>query len=142
MALNEAISRKRGGLTKLQKREAEAAVYGLLESSYVSSFSTAEIENMRRVLAQYDQSANGGIKEFDLNHPPKDPYVHQEFPRMMYRGTATKVAQSADEMQDAEANGWNRTPSLPVVQASAAFDAETEAEVDAINAKIVKRKGA
>jgi hypothetical protein len=96
MPINEAAGvSRRGGLTKQEKREAEAAIYGVSlapaspnlnsQESFMSTSQTGlsaeEIERMRAIIAQHDQQNPGnGIKEFDLNNPPVEPYRHKEFP--------------------------------------------------------------
>jgi hypothetical protein len=44
-------------------------------------FSREEVERMREIVLRSDR---GSINVFDLNNPPKVPYKHQEFPKMVY----------------------------------------------------------
>lgn len=49
-----------------------------------ANFSQEDIDRMRSILAQHDKGADrlgGGMKEFDLNNPPKAAYRHQEYPK-------------------------------------------------------------
>jgi hypothetical protein len=48
----------------------------------MSQLAQAEIEQMRKIVAAADKKAP--IKTLDLNNPPKAPYTHQEFPRLVY----------------------------------------------------------
>lgn len=95
MPLNEARSFKRSNLTREQKQQAEAAIYGVRESTSMSAnnfdinnLSQDQIEALRKVVMQSD---NGGkIAEFDLNNPPKVPYRHQAFPKLVYNHAASE----------------------------------------------------
>jgi hypothetical protein len=82
MPVYEAAGR-RSGLTKQQKKEQEAALYGLSANDMQEQFSSEDIEKMRAFIAQHD-TKHKGIKEFDLNNPPKEPYTHQPFPAILY----------------------------------------------------------
>lgn len=95
MPLNEARSFKRSNLTREQRQQAEAAIYGIRESVVmpvnhfdVSNLSQDQIEAMRQVVMQSDNSAKS--TEFDLNNPPKVPYRHQAFPKMIYNHEASE----------------------------------------------------
>ena len=79
MPINEFVNLRRSNLTKEQRREAEAAIYGLSTNEMINQISPEEIERMRAIIAQHDQTNKGGIKEFDLNDPPKQPYVTRNF---------------------------------------------------------------
>lgn len=48
----------------------------------MSQLTQAEIEQMRKIVAAADKKAP--VKTHDLNNPPKVPYTHQEFPRLVY----------------------------------------------------------
>jgi hypothetical protein len=39
---------------------------------------------LREALAQFDSKAENRPQQIDLNHPPKVPYKHQDFPRVVY----------------------------------------------------------
>lgn len=112
MPLNEAVIWKRSNLTPAQKREAEAALYGLNPTE----MNNPSIEEMRQLVAQHDQqnTRSTGIQQFDINNPPKVPYVHQEFPRVMYHHGKREMrkANNAEEMAEALAAGWKKEPFL------------------------------
>src|SRR6516164_1439367 len=84
MPINEFVNLRRSNLTKEQRREAEAAIYGLSTNEMINQISPEEIERMRAIIAQHDQTNKGGIKEFDLNNPPRLPYRFQEYPKVVY----------------------------------------------------------
>ena len=99
---------------------------------------------MRSVIAQHDASqGRQGIKEFDLNNPPKKQYFYQEFPRLMYgeRGgkTVTRTVNNADEMSAAEAKGWSRKPIAPVVHEEMELDPDLAAEALELDSQLAKR---
>jgi hypothetical protein len=103
--------------TAQQKREQEIALYGGQPEEIAMAerqFTAEEIENMRLAVARHDQ--HEGIKEFDLNNPPKKQYIHQEFPKMMYRGGERKVAQNREDEQAAMKAGWSTKPGMPVAE--------------------------
>lgn len=81
------------GMTRQEKQEAEAAIYGLhTPMSTQQIFTPEQIEQMRQLVAQFDQ-ANGGskpgqIREFDLNKPERSPdwkpYRFQRYPMHLH----------------------------------------------------------
>lgn len=148
MAINEAGCR-RSNLTKEQKRQAEAAIYGLSETympTQSGQFSNEEIEHMRNILTAHDQAAGKGIQEFDLNKPPQQPYVHQEFPRIMYHHGKRiyRSAANAEEMQAALDSGWKKEPYPPegAEPEEIQLDPESAREVESINEKLRTRRAA
>ena len=76
----------------------------------------AEIEKMRALVNAADAANQGGNKEFDLAKPPVAPYRYNEYPRVMYHHATgrTKVANSAEDREDAEALGWTISAIAPV----------------------------
>lgn len=112
MPINEAGGHRPSNLTKEHKRQAEAAIYGLSTetmSPQTLQFSPEEIERMRSILEAHDaQNGKKGIREFDLNNPPKVPYVHQDFPAIVYdhENRRHKVVANAKEKKDALLAGW------------------------------------
>lgn len=68
-----------------------------------------EIERLRQIVIDHDKKNFGGMKEFDLNNPPQEPYRYQEFPRLLYRhGTdKTKVVRDQEQLEAALADGWS-----------------------------------
>ena len=100
-----------------------------------------EIERMRQIVLQHDQTNRKGIQEFDLNKPPKEPYRHQEFPRMIYDHAKrrTKIVHNADHLADALAAGWKKEP-FPAEVEEPELDAATAAEAAAIDRELRKPK--
>lgn len=123
-------------LTKEQKREAHAALFGV--PSRASSMNTLDLTNedaerMRALLAQHDASHRNESKEFDLNNPPKQPYTHQPFPTTVYHHAKrlNRKAKNAQELAEALAHGWQQKPYPAVAPkasaaASAAVDEDDE----------------
>jgi hypothetical protein len=54
------------------------------------------------------------LKAFDLNKPPVEPYVFQEYPLLMYNHTsgATQAARDFEERQRMLSEGWSEDPTL------------------------------
>lgn len=142
MPINEAGGPKRSNLTKQQKRQAEAAIYGLKDTmTEPLSMTPAEVERMRQIVAQHDNASK--VREFDLNNPPKEPYVYQPFPKMIYHHTARKFKVVHDDEQLTEhlAQGWDKQPFAVEVDATPALSAADQREVEALDAKIAAAKG-
>lgn len=99
-------------MTRQERQEAEAQVYGLTRTPMTpGQFSSEDIERMRAFLAQHDAASGKGpgvIKEFDLNNPPKEPYRFQEFPKLVYDHDELKhkVVRNPKEEKAALAEGW------------------------------------
>lgn len=144
MALNEAGGPKRSNLTREQREQAEAAIYGFVERPMANQqFSPDDIERMRTILAQHDSQKQ--TNEFDLNNPPKERYVHQEFPRMVYHHEErkTRVVKNAAELHQYLAEGWSKDP-YPMEAPAPALDAASSREAAAIDKQIAelnKKKG-
>ena len=141
MALNESRGWSRSSLTPQQKREAEAAIYGLQEPAYPMSndLSTAEIERMRAMIAQHEQKTS--VTEFDLNKPPVEPYVYQPFPKTVYHPDGrNRIVRDEPEMEMAMEAGWGLKP---ITAGSAVEQAHLEpdaaAEVARIDSQLVRR---
>lgn len=138
MPLNEAAGIPRSTLTKKQKHEAMAALYGIQETPMdINQFSAQDIERMRAMVADHDKRT-GPPKEFDLNNPPRENYRHQEWPTLLYgvndEGKPTyKRVHSDDEMADALAAGWQKQPvsDEPELPALTANEVEEVAQIDA-----------
>src|ERR1017187_2668279 len=107
MPVYEAAAR-RSGLTKQQKREQEAAIYGLAPNNMQEQFSLEDIERMRAVLTQHDGQKTKGIRELDLNNPAKEPYTHQPYPAILYDHETRKhiVVKNRREEEDALEGGY------------------------------------
>ena len=106
-------------------------------------FSHEEIERMRAILAQHDQTNKTGIQEFDLNNPPKVPYTHQEFPKVVYHHAKQQMrkAQNPEDLEAAIAAGWSREP-FPAEGAveEPELDETSAAEAAAADAKLRSKK--
>jgi hypothetical protein len=138
MPINESVNLRRSNLTKEQRREAEAAIYGLSTKEMINQISPEEIERMRAIIAQHDQTNKGGIKEFDLNNPPKLPYRHQEFPKMVYdhEGRRHFIVHNRAEETDAIESGLSLEP-YPAEPVEVEPEAEA-AEIEKLD-KIARR---
>jgi hypothetical protein len=125
MSINEAGGIRRSNLTKEQRREAEAAIYGLSTKQMSDQLTHDEIERMRQIVAQHDQTNKGGIKEFDLNNPPKLPYRHQEFPKTVYDHESRRsfIVRNREDEKEALDSGFRLDPYL-----SEPVEVEPEAE--------------
>jgi hypothetical protein len=55
-------------------------------------FTASEIEIARRIVAQADGQAKNKIQVMDPNNPPKERYIHQKFPLMIYDLSECKPA--------------------------------------------------
>lgn len=74
----------------------------------IDQLSYEEIEQMRAIVRQHDNA--GKVNEFDLNNPPKVPYVYREFPDTIYHHETrqAKIVHSAEERSKYLAQGWRR----------------------------------
>lgn len=105
-----------------------------------------EIERMRQIVLQHDQSTQKGMKEFDLNNPPKEPYRFRKFPMAVYdpdSGEAQNVENEA-ELAEALKEGWVLVHERPAVEvAEPDLSPEDAADAAAIQQKLDKlNKGA
>ena len=112
MPINESVNLRRSNLTKEQRREQEAAIYGLSTKQMIDQLSPEEIERMRAIVAQHDQTNKGGIKEFDLNDPPKVPYRYQEYPKVVYdhEGRRNFIVRNREDEKEALDSGLRLDP--------------------------------
>lgn len=76
------------------------------------NLSAAEIERMRDLVNKHDADNRQGIKEFDLNNPPRKPLVETEYPRVVYDHKARKAKKVAneEELKAAQKAGWKTDP--------------------------------
>jgi hypothetical protein len=126
MSLNEARAfrgRPRSSLTKEQKAEAHAAIFGLPSEAQRDTFrlesmansrtglSYEEVEKMRAIVSDHD-GANKKTREFDLNNPPKVPHVHRPYPTTVYKHATGKhkIVQNESELAAALESGYERKP--------------------------------
>ena len=133
MSINESRGPVRSSLTAAQKRAAEAAIFGLpddLHQMNISPLTHDEIERMRQIVMQHDGANRQSMNEFDLNNPPKQPYRHQEFPRIVYdhAGRMTLKVRSQAELEQALGAGYELDPFTPEV-AEPELSAAERAEV-------------
>jgi hypothetical protein len=133
MSINESRGPVRSSLTPAQKRAAEAAIYGLpddLHQMNISPLTHDEIERMRQIVMQHDGENKRSMNEFDLNNPPKAPYRHQEFPRIVYDhvGRKTRKVRNHVELEAALGAGYELDPFTPEV-AEPELSAAERAEV-------------
>lgn len=141
MPLYESYGPARGGLTREQKRQEEAAIYGLQgENNLSTALSPAEIERLRQIVADHDRQ-HGPPKEFDLNRPPKEPYQYQEFPRMLYHHERreTRIVKSEYELALALEDGWRKEAFLVEVP-EPVLDVASQREVEEINEKLAQAR--
>jgi hypothetical protein len=161
MPLNEAKGYRstRGGLTPAQQREQTLAIYGQhpaqLEQrelsnqsmdliSQLSQMSEGELEQLRALLGTAPENKKnfGKVESFDLNDPPKVPYRHQDFPRVVYHHTkrTAKKALHHAELEELLAAGYSLDP-LPIEDDEPEqFDPATAAEIAAKDAEARKPK--
>lgn len=140
MPLNESRGQPRSTLTREQKEEAMRALYGLPREEEMSEFSAQEIEIMRQKVAAHDaQHRQIGVREFDLNRPPKEPYVYQEFPRMLYHHgeQKTKIVYSPEECEAYQAQGWSKDQ-CPVDFVEPELDAATAREAAVLDEQLAE----
>lgn len=76
--------------------------------SDVSQLSPEEIERMREIVLAADGQKQPAI--IDINNPPRVPYVHQEFPRMVYhhKDQKTLIVKNEKELAEAEKHGFEK----------------------------------
>ena len=154
MPINESSRYGGGELTERQKRQAEAAIFGLPDPTTMQpDYSATEVEQMREILKRHDAQQQSGIREFDLNKPPRvetlapgtpgaaGPYIWQAFPRMLYDHenrmyTTVKNQVEQDRMLEA---GWRIDPYPAEAPEPPQFDAATQAEIARIDAEARKK---
>ena len=129
-------------LNSSQKQEALRAIYGLKPPETMTNpqLSRDDIERMRLLVSQHDSQNRVGIKEFDLNNPPREQYFHQEFPRLVYHHSKRKhqLAHNEEDLAAALEAGWQKEP-FPSEVAAPDLDADEQAEIAKLNA-IAKKK--
>jgi hypothetical protein len=140
MPINEAAGYRRSNLTKQQRFEQTAALYGYGQQpqheNMQNTFSQAQLEQMRAILQAHDSQSSGVIREFDLNNPPKLPYVYQEFPRLVYRAGKHRPTHNEAELTEALAHGWSKEPPVASQHEDEALDPQTAREVAAVEEKL------
>lgn len=106
----------------------------------IDQLTPQDIDRMRAILAQHDASSNGlkMVKEFDLNNPPKEPYTHKPFPKVVYdHDTRTHiVVRDAKQHEAALARGYSNEPyPAEVEDTELELDPEDLAEIKALEEK-------
>lgn len=102
--------RPRTRMTAEEKKEAEAAIYGLRLERNMEPMNAADVERMRELVAQHDLQNRPANREFDLNNPPKEPYVHQAFPKHKYHASGKAVIVASPDEEKALGDGWADRP--------------------------------
>lgn len=103
----------------------------------------AEIERLREIVLAHDKKNLGGMKEFDLNNPPKEPYRYQEYPRCIYHHESgrSKTVPHEAALTQALSEGWRLEPApTSEPEAQPQLSAAEQAEVAAIDAEARKPK--
>lgn len=107
-----------------------------------TGLTAAQIEQMRAILAEHDRIHAGVQKEFDLNNPKVERYVHKEYDKMLYHHGSRKhaIVRNRKEEEALLAKGWSNEP-FPPEEAPAAASAENEAdEIARLDAQARKPK--
>jgi hypothetical protein len=102
---------------------------------------------MRLYVIEHDKK-EGAQKEFDLNNPPRNNYVHQPFPKLLYglHADGHQVYQKVADAEEHEAAldaGWANEPvaaaaesnELPLEPGDAAEAVEIDARIAASKKK-------
>ena len=140
MPLNEASAIRRSSLTTQQKREAEAAIFGLQPNHMeIAELTPQEIERMRALVAAHDRT-QGKIQEFDLNRPPQEPLQYRPYPKLIYHhGTRThKLIQNEEQLEAHMAEGWDTRPYPAEPPAPVQLDAAAAAEAAEVNQQLAQ----
>lgn len=79
-----------------------------VKAALLSKLTLADVEELVR-----DKWQHEAPKEFDINRPPQAPYVHQEFPKLMYDHQKGYVMTVRDKKQEVAAakEGFKAEPS-------------------------------
>jgi len=117
MPINESYGQKPSGLTKEQKQEQLAAIYG------VETKKMGQLEQLQAQLQQLQQQIANmggtnqpvGIQEIDFNNPKLPPYQHQEFPKFMHHKELGQevIAKDKAHYMKLVGDGWEKG-GLPV----------------------------
>lgn len=108
-------------------------------------YSPDQLQMMRQILEQHgnqEQNQQFGLREFDLNNPPKVPYVFQEFPRVVYHHAKrkTQIAHHAADLAAALEAGWTKEPFPGEQHAEDELDLSDLAEVAKADAMLAKKR--
>lgn len=104
-------------------------------------YTPEQLQMMRDILAQNEGTNHVGMKEFDLNNPPKQPYFYQELPRMVYHHSKrkTQIAHHEADLAAALEAGWTKEP-FPAERVEDELDAADLAEVQKADAIAQKKR--
>lgn len=99
-----------------------------MQQQQQSQFSQFDIDRMRSILEEHDKRNPRMVREFDLNNPPKEPYRHQEFPKIVYHHGKRKHVAVHDAAQQAKAleAGYKIEPYLNEVAPAVELESEDE----------------
>lgn len=99
--------------------------------------SAEEIQHMRQILAQHDAESKP-VQTFDLNNPPRQTYVFQKFPMMVYAtdGEGHLVVSSEAELSAALKQGFTRTAPAQSEVALPKLSASLQAEADRVQEQL------
>jgi len=150
MPINESSGQLRSNLTREQRRQAEAAIYGVYMPDQLSQHEITpdDIERMRALVAQHDRMA--GIREFDLNRPVVEPYSYRPFPKMLYNHQPkagepkTTVVDTEEQMEKLTAKGWKKEPPKPETAEEShglepRLDAKSAAEAEEMDRRLKEK---
>lgn len=140
MPMNEAAGFKKVGLNREQRAAAEAALLGVPLQTEQITLSHDEAERLRAILQQHDKQSMP--RQFDLNAPPKPPYVFQEFPDTVYNHELrlSQIVYSAEERRGYLEGGWSRRP-FPAEQVEVSLDPDEAAEVAKVDMVLQTKRG-
>jgi hypothetical protein len=114
LAVAEFLERWQGGLVRRSRPQIPLRK----QPPYTPPADVKELENLFAVFHALDVEAQS-LRWLDLNRPPVEAYVFQEYPRFMYNTSgATQAARDLKERQKMLAQGWSETP-FPAVAPSA-----------------------
>lgn len=77
-------------------------------------------ELLQQELTDTEESKPMAQNEFDRNNPPRVPYVHQDYPRLLYKGAQQFLVADAAAEKEAHSKGFTRTPDAKKVLAARA----------------------
>jgi len=145
MPINEAAGWRPSNLTPQQKREQTIAIFARPQELALNNADAPTIEElqyMRMMLAKYG-SKQSKIQEFDLNKPPKEPYIYQEYPRMVYHHEShqTTIVKNKQQFDDATEQGWSKSPWGAVeAETPDLLTPQERAEAANVDAQLIKKK--
>jgi len=94
-------------LTKEQREADLAACYGVTVEQEITH---EEAQRMRQILARFE-SESKPIQTIDLNNHPREQYIFQKFPMLVYRINETLKVNCEEQLNDALDLGWSKDAS-------------------------------